>query len=196
MADTVLIDINEAKEELSIPHTDAEQDEWVQFVCNAVVSLFEEMTDRKWELATFVEYHNCDKNNNGTIFLKNYPVSSVASVYDDPDWAYGSSALISSDDYSYDPDTGVLKYDGTFNEGFRTVKITYTAGYTAVTVPKWLKQILLRQVAHWHKQKTNQNWDVSSIAAPGGGGTLSYKALENNFLPEFILMIEKHRRVN
>jgi len=80
------------------------------------------------------------------------PVVSVTSVYDDPDWAYDSTHLVSSADYAVDLDAGTITLGtsadlGVWSSEPRAQKVTYVAGYA--TVPDDLKQAAVALVEYW-----------------------------------------------
>ena len=185
-----LLTIADIKEELGISDTDS--DTLLTSLLNAVVALFEKKIDRTLESATYTEYHSSKANQN-KVFLKNYPVTSITSIHDDPDWDYGSGDLLDSDDYNYDDDSGIVYYDGYFYEGFNNIKVVYEAGYTSATIPKDIKQCLIRQMAHWFKDAKGAEWAKSSVSQPGGG-TIAKKELKDNLLPDFVVLAEQYRR--
>ena len=84
--------------------------------------------------------------NGGVLRLKNYPIISVASLYDDTSRDFQSDALIATDDYVWYADEGVVRMvdGGVFNEGEQNIKITYTAGYTEV--PSAIDQVCIELV--------------------------------------------------
>lgn len=182
-----LITKDDVKKELHLQ--DTERDELIEALVTAVLLLLDEKTDRTWESGTFTEYYD---GGTDLLMLKNFPVASITSVHDDPDRAWGSDTLVAAEDYTTDLDLGILFSDSPFYSGKRTVRVIYVAGYAAATFP--FKQILIRQVGVWYEQAKDQNWHVSSLALPGGAGTMSYKILEGGFLPEFKLLLEQEQR--
>lgn len=83
------------------------------------------------------------------LLTRRYPITAVASIYDDPDRSFGADTLISSSGYYISdeiPGAIILK-DTIFNGCDReNVKITYTAGYTPSTMPKDLKLAVCKLV--------------------------------------------------
>ena len=69
------------------------------------------------------------------LYLDNYPVVSVASLYDDPTVAFGSSTLFASTDFDIFKKRGYIQlrndsvYLSRFNFSQQNIKITYDAGY-------------------------------------------------------------------
>jgi hypothetical protein len=194
-----LIDIDLVKDELHFDSTVGDTyDGLLENLVSIIESLWDELTNRIWAKTSHIEYYNSSRYNN-IINLRNFPVQSVTSIYDDPDRDFEAGDLVDADDYSVDTKNGIIYNDGMFYEGFQSLKVTYVAGYTDVAgtgnlpVPMWLKGILIRQAAHWYRQGVSQNWDVSSVDNRAGG-TTSYKQLKDNLLPDFWLMVDKHKR--
>lgn len=69
------------------------------------------------------------------LYLDNYPIVSVASLYDDPTVAFGSSTLFASTDFDIHKPQGYIElrrdsvYLSRFSNSQQNIKITYDAGY-------------------------------------------------------------------
>lgn len=142
----MLIDVGDVKEFLGITVTT--DDNVIMPLCQVSQKQANGYCDRELEGSTFIEYQN------GTgidiIQLRNLPIKSITSIYDDWDRVYGANTLVSSTDYTFVPDTGVIYGIGVgFGTGFNNLKITYVGGYngigqTAYTdLPYDLKQALI-----------------------------------------------------
>lgn len=71
---------------------------------------------------------------NCRFLLPRYPVTSVASVYNDWDRTFGSSTLIDSGDYDIEEASGILTIDKVgLTPGAGALKVTYTGGMGAST---------------------------------------------------------------
>ena len=167
----------------------------------AVLDLWDELTRKTWGTATFTEYFSSpsdkvfpDPDRDGwTILLPdNYPITSITSIYDDPDWNYTSSYLVAATDYTH-TDSAIYVKD-TFNTGVKNIKLTYVAGYADNALPKSIKQIMVRQVAHWFKQAKLNRWDWAT-QGDSKGGSISFINLNNNLLPEFEVAATRHGRL-
>jgi len=74
------------------------------------------------------------------LFLRNMPITDVASVLiRDPDGSEEDIDNAADDQFVYDPDAGILRFDPNctsdhtaFTLGFQNVDVTYTGGYAAV----------------------------------------------------------------
>lgn len=104
--------------------------------------------DYQLEGSTFIEI--LDGDGIDIIQLRNIPVKSITSIYDDIDLAYGSDTLIAAEDYTFNAKTGIVTALGfAFSLYVNNIKVTYLAGYngigaTAYTpLPYNLKQALI-----------------------------------------------------
>lgn len=192
-----LIDKDDLKTELGISESDTTYDTLLTLMASMVQSLFDTLTGRTIESGERTEYYNSDSYND-TVLLKNWPVTSKDSVtlYDDPDWEWGSDSQIAAADFTVDLVEGIIYYDGYFYEGKQSIKVVYTAGYTTVTFPAGWKEIWTRQASHWFYEAKNKQWHLQMISPPGGGGggSLMTKSLQDNLLPDFALLVARETR--
>ncbi len=106
------------------------------------------------------EYYDADGG--VELMLKNYPVTAVDSIYQDPNRDYGSGTEISSDDFEIYEDEGIiLLTNAVFLRGRRIIKITYTAGYTSI--PNDLSNAMIELVNYWYDKFTNKRYGVKSV---------------------------------
>ena len=150
------------------------------------------MTGRTWFSTEHTEYINIQPFVK-TFNVKNYPITSVSSIHNDSERDYGATSLLSSDDYAVDLANGIVFYDYTLDYGPQAIKIVYTAGYTAATIPSFIKQVLVRQVAHWWKQADNMTWHISEYDQ---GSAVERFKTEMNMLPEFVKLAERNSRTS
>lgn len=143
-----------------------------------VWGLWELLTGRSWEQADYTEYHNITSSTQNRLYLRQTPVTEVTSIHNDADWVYGDESLIDPADYSFCPETGIVYYNSFFNPGDRAVKVVYEAGYQTANFPPGIKQVLVRQAAHWFKQAKNFQ-DFEKI---------------DSVLAEFMALVERFRR--
>src|SRR3990167_2265935 len=83
--------------------------------------------------ATLVEYHS-GTSGQTTLRLDRPPINSIASIYDDPERAYGASTLVAATDYVIeDAAAGLVRLDWvSFQAGLNNVKVTYSGGYATI----------------------------------------------------------------
>jgi len=192
-----LITKEDVKLELGIK--DAENNDLIEAVTVGVEGLYKELTGKTVvEQAALTEYYNAYEDQS-VVILRGYPVATTPAVqmWDDPDWQWTSDHLVPAEDYRVDYVHGVIYYNSYFHVGNQSIKVSYTAGYTetgASAIPSGSKQIMVRQAAHWFEQAKDHKWDKASVAQPQGMGTISYKNLKDNLLPDFAMLIERDSR--
>lgn len=186
-----LLTADDIKTELSISTTD--YDTLLSTLASAVQSLFDELTGRTSESTTHTEYHDagpaCRR-----VFLKNYPVTSVTSLHDDPDWEYSSSDLVDSSDYVVDNVRGIIIYNSYFFEGDQNIKVVYVAGYTSLTFPSSWKEIWVRQACEWFRTAKNKDHGKASINQGGAStGSMTKKDLVDGLMQDFKMLVDMER---
>lgn len=132
------------------------------------------------------EYYDGDGTD--TLHVLAYPISTVSTIYVDPDRDYASSDLLDSDDYVYYAMKGTVVTDGDiFSTGPKSVKITYTGGYTAV--PYDLQHAVKELVTFWYKRNTDKRVGVTSVSV--GDKSISYE----QDIPQTVLTVfKKYKR--
>lgn len=75
-----------------------------------------------------------DGEGGNVLCLRQYPVTSLVSVWDDLDRDYESADLIASADIHLKAEAGIIVLDNgvVFQEGIGNVKVSYVAGYTTI----------------------------------------------------------------
>ncbi len=189
-----LISADDIKVEIhSIADDDTSWDALLGVLAIAVERIFGIITGRVWEQAEFTEFQN-SYNFQSVINLKNYPIASIASFHDDPDWSYGSDTLIPATDYTFNAEDGSLFYAGQLAAAKNNLKIVYTAGYTVANFDEGIKQIWTRQAAQWYLDPKGKSWSLVTQTQPGGN--ISRRELEDGLLPEFNLMAQLQGSIN
>lgn len=103
----------------------------LQLILEAVTVSFEGYMKRKLDVQEITEYY--DGPNDSELILKNYPISAIDSIYYDINWEWGETSLIDSDNYTFEPGSGMVLYNaGFWRSGRRSIKITYTYGWTDI----------------------------------------------------------------
>ncbi len=110
---------------------------------------------------TFTEYYDGDGTN--LLFLKNYPISSITTIHQDSDRAFGSDTLVASTDYFTYADNRKLIGDGvTWLRGIQTIKVVYLAGYVIGSIPEDLVNAVTMLVDFWGKEYDAHRFGVTS----------------------------------
>jgi hypothetical protein len=151
-----------------------------------VGALFDSYTGRTLEAAVHTEYYDgvedCDR-----LRLREYPVNSVASVYEDIGRTFAAATLMSSDLYFIDSPYIQLK-STTFIEGSKIYKVTYNAGYS--TIPEDLKLAAVETVLHLYHLSYQQG--TQGMASIAGGDGVSLSLDPGALLPKVKLILETY----
>jgi len=156
----------------------------------------EEYLRRTVTAATYTEHFNV-RSGQAVFQLKAYPISAVSAVYSDSSRSFDSSSLISSDDYTYDPDTGTLFIDKvSLPTGPRSLKIVYVGGMATNTTafivrfPEVSEAIDMQIAYHWNRRS---NLGENSVSLPDASRTFTGQI---NWLAMSRLVLDKHRRMD
>jgi uncharacterized phiE125 gp8 family phage protein len=100
---------------------------------DAASEMIENHTGRRFAQAAVTEYH--DGRGEAFVLLDRPPVDTgeTLQVWDDPGRNYGAGSLVDAEGYTVDAEGGVVRLDsGSFANGNRNVKVSYTGGYATV----------------------------------------------------------------
>lgn len=140
------ITLDEAKESLNI--TDANSDNILGKLITAQSAAVQSKTNRSLIKSTKTEYFSGDYDLK-SLNLSEWPVSSITSVHDDTERAYAAVSLISSADYVFDQESGILKFETFLTRGQNNIKVVYVAGYDPL--PEDLKLAVIYLVCAEYK---------------------------------------------
>jgi uncharacterized phiE125 gp8 family phage protein len=125
LAPNALTTLAEQKEYLKLNNTETTDDGLVEFLINAASSAIENKCKRKFKEQTYTD-EEYDGNGFVRLYLQQYPVKSVTSVFID-------DTEISADQYKIKKNNGALIRKGSFwPTGDINILVTYTAGYTEI----------------------------------------------------------------
>ena len=122
----------------------------------AAESFVQEQTGRNFAGGSFTEYHAAG---GGSIFLKNWPVSSITSLRVDPAREFGASTERDATTYVVHETRGVVEsvvgpFLPPYRKGSRdwpeAVKVVYATATDSV--PAAVKQAVADLVGHWYRQ--------------------------------------------
>jgi len=126
--------------------TGSDYDSLLTSLVAAASQAIEEYCRREFNSAERTEYH--DGRGAASLLLNQWPVSDIASIYDDLNRDFTSGTVVDSDDYTFEPKSGRVRLlQGRFQDGVRNVKVTYTAGYE--NVPDDVAQACALLAAAW-----------------------------------------------
>lgn len=166
----MLITLQDVKNYLQIE--ESTQDAQLTQMIKSVEAQVKKTLGRELESAERTEYY--DGDGKGIILVKEFPITAVASLYDDPDRDYGSDTLISSDDYIWGQVDGLapgaIRLDlGFFYRSQKNVKVTYTGGYTTSTLPEDIKMALIKLVGAEHIEANGAIFAINPDGDDTGG---------------------------
>lgn len=147
---------------------------------NSISTLAETYMNRKILSRSYTN-EDYDGTGTDTLQLKNYPIISVESLYDDIDRNFTAAHLISSGNIiiyaeegkikrkgvvlSIDENTGKIFRTASFSRSRKNVRVNYTAGYAAT--PDDIKLVVLEEIV-WHYDRIiKKNLGVMGVSAMG-----------------------------
>lgn len=125
-------------------------------------------TSSTTSLASQTEYFDGGRYD---LHLKYYPISTITSVYDDPDRTYTDTGdVVNSTDYVIYENEGRLNFDSKLSDGTHSVRVIYTGGYTTTTLPAEIEQACIEITGILYKQTDNLGISGKSFS----DGSVSY----------------------
>lgn len=121
--------------------TSSTDDTLIDSILDRTTLMIKRYCGRDLEQTTYTDERHDGDGIDDSLLLRNWPIISVASVYDDPDRLFTSDSLLTAnEDYvvqsSGDTDNpGVIRrIDSVWLKGIQNIKVAYTAGYTTTPV--------------------------------------------------------------
>lgn len=139
--------------------TDTDSDSILQNLITGTSQFILQYINRNFFLQNYTEYHS--GNGNPEIVVSEWPVTAVASLYDDTSRLYTASTLIATTDYVWWED-GRIELDRglRFAIGRKNIQVTYAAGYDPSDIPMDLQMAVWKIVALTFKDSS------TGLAAP------------------------------
>lgn len=182
-----LVTVDEAKTYLKI--SAVTEDSVIENLVNRASTWANDYTGRLLKSRVNTEYY--DGDGTGTLQLKQYPVTTLTSLYDDPARAFGAGTAINvTNDVILNGDTGTITLFNAavaFNVGTMNVKAVYTAGY--VTVPESLKEAVLLYIGSaYRREYVDQRFGITSETV--GDRTTTYATAD--VPPKARILLDKY----
>jgi len=194
-----LITLDCYKEAKSIEST--KRDGKFQTLITQCTALIEKYCDRKFTAYSAVdtakvEWHDGQTN---IVYLKEFPVLTVQSVKTSPDGGITQTTLVEADSttsgYFVDLEEGTVftqqvvnNFIDSYNVPYRSLEITYTAGYTEDTIPEDLKLCMIDLV---HYYESGENIPGKSMLGATIDNPIPYIA--NSFPPHIRRILDLYR---
>ena len=130
------------------------------------------------------------------VWLKETPVRSITEIRYDISGAFGDGTIVDPASYSYDANSGLLRFVFPIAEGSRLLKVTYQGGYdprdvtkppTELEIPEDLRQLVVRRIARQWNHGPGEKMQSESI------GSYSYTR-QSGIDPDDARAIRKYRR--
>lgn len=176
------------KEHLDIDGSDTTYDAFLTSLVNRSYKVLEAYIGHAIKSATYTEDYDGDSTN--SLLLKNYPIISITSIYDDVDRNFTASTLIPAADYVLDKEEGMVRLfqnTSAFKSGILNVRITYVAGYA--TIPADVEMAGIAHVAWMYRRANTEGTTAQTL----GGKSEQY---EMSFLPEYLKqMLRPYRKI-
>lgn len=199
MAD--LIDVDCYKEYKNIKSTD--RDGKIQALITQVSALIENYCNRK-----FIDYSTSPgvtewfDGKVNEVFLQQFPVIAISGVYTSPDGGVTQTALteaaVTKDGYFVDLETGRVftqqstsNFIDSYDVEYRSLEISYTAGYTEDTLPEDLK-LCTQDLVHYYE--STESIPTQSLFGATIDNAQPY--LANSFPPHIRRILDLYRCIN
>lgn len=153
---------------------------------DSVSALFETYCDRQFLSREYTEYQ--DGKDVDILFTDQYPVTSITSIHDDREWAWGSATEVSSSSYRASSDGRSIVFKDTYLlDYYQNIKIIYTAGHGST--PYDLEQACIEEAARLYKNKNQIDISSKSLS----DGSVSY--VVSDFLPKTLTILNKYKKL-
>lgn len=158
-----LVSLASVKSLLSVSGT-AENDNLSDLI-NQVSSMCNLHVGRHLLSKTYTEYYH--GNGTSQLMLKNFPISSVTSLYiSDDERAFSADEAVDvSADVMINKDDGILTLwddESVFDKGVGNIKVTYIAGWILDEVPYALRNAVLNWIGTEYKRRQQQMYMLQS----------------------------------
>lgn len=181
--------------------------DWATWWTNAIAAVsqvVEKRLDRFLKAEARTVYADIERHQS-KVFLRGYPVSAVASVYEDASRVFGTGTLVDSSCYTFgNGNEGMLSFDYALSAGPKALKVTYTGGMAAdtaalATAYPDLVEAVDQQLLYLFRNKGTLGLSSVSGGSIGGGGTkigptfVTWLRSFGNLLPDLVDAIQAHR---
>lgn len=186
-----LVSLDDVKEFLQV--TADTFDSVLGDLINSICAAANSYTGRYLASKSYIEYYDAEGM---LLALKNYPVTALTSIYDDPAIppVFGVGTLVSSTDYQVDKESGLVRRLALpFYGGIGNAKVTYVAGYTLTTVPYDLALALKKWIAPEYIKTFKEPARIGVTQFTQGDRTTTYS--KDAIPADVVEILNRYRRV-
>lgn len=181
---TALVTLDDVKNYFGVIGSNASDDDLIEELIERVSFDFTHFCGRDSFLASnYTEY--VDGNGTNKMYLKNTPINSITSIYEDQEWIWGDEDIVASADYRV-TDLNIIYVDK-WLIGDQNYKVTYNGGYS--TVPLDLVQCCVEEVVR--KFKHRKDFEILSRTLEDGSS--SYVPI--GYLQSTFRVLTRYRRM-
>lgn len=183
--DSTVAVVNLADTKLYLKITETDDDDMITQLINECSRKAGLYCGRRLRSASYTEFYN--GSGRTSLYLKNFPVTAITSVYDDPDRGFGANYLKDSADYYIEKESGQLQLfnnGGAFNAGRANVKVVYVAGWSLDDMPHEIRQAVKQWIAVEYHRWAKQRFDIQSQTV--GDRTMTYVVDE---IPKYVAAV-------
>jgi len=181
------------KERLGLASADTTEDALLASLVSRVSAEAEVMMNRNTESKSRTVTLDVEWGQR-TFSLPAYPVTSITSVHNDVDRAFGAETLVASSDYYVETSSGLLYFDLSLARGRGVLQIVYAGGMSDSTA-NFIAAY--PDIADAVDQRVSQLWQrrgevgVSSLAT--GQGSVSAQTVD--WIPDAARIVHSYRRL-
>lgn len=184
----------EVKGRLELDSTDSELDSLIEQQITAVSRAIEQYCDREFYEESRTEYHHVDARDQA-ISLRAYPIDTITTVKNDPDWDWANVTALTATDYDHDDESGLVYFGVKLTKGRRALQVVYTGGLATaaadiITDYPDLADAATTQVAYEVKRRDSSGAYSVNLSQ---GGSMNLKAVA--LLPGVRERLARYRRL-
>ena len=183
-----LADLPDVKLFMGVAGADSDMDNIISGLINQYSAMFETYMSRNILSRSYTETY--DGGGYHMLFTTQYPITSISGIHDSAEWVWSTDTLIDSDEYTItigDHLNAVILRTLVFGDHVENVKITYTAGYSAV--PLDIQHCMVEEVVKAYRNKDKIGVTSKSI------GDDNVMIIAQGLLEKTIIVLNQYRRL-
>jgi hypothetical protein len=151
------------------------EDAWIDDAIKATSQLIEQHLGRHVEDATYTEEYDVRDGRQEIVALNAYPVTSITSIKNAPDWDFAGATALTSTSYRVKDETGLIYFRTELDAGNDALQIVYVGGMAANTAaiessfPAIAMAADLQIAAMFRRRRSPQGETINA----GRGGSIS-----------------------